>query len=288
MTDSLSSDLSQGLSLLGISIIFFVLAKIIKDFLTPYSIDKELNTDNLAASISLCGYQIATIIILLGALLGPSKGILEDIYSFCGYSLLGILLLNVSRFINDKLILRKFSNVDEIVRDRNAGTGAVEFGSYLASGLVVAGSIHGTGGGLETALVFFLLSQLALILFVFIYDLITPYDIHHEIEEDNISAGVAFGGTLTAVGIIMLKGSAGNFISWTYNISNFGVSVISSFIFLPLIRIFLDKIILPKTDLNKAIKENRNIAMGLLEMTIAISFAVILYYSIDFNFSFGM
>ncbi|MGV7222481.1 MAG: DUF350 domain-containing protein [Nitrospinales bacterium] len=283
---TLGNDLLQGLAFLALCIILFWVSKAVKDIFTPYSINAELRKSNIAVAVSLTGYLFATIIVLLGALLGPSKHFFHDIYSFVGYSLLGIVLLNVSRVINDKIILSKFCNIEELIRDQNVGTAAVEFGSYIAAGLVVAGSIHGTGGGIHTALAFFVMGQITLVLFARLYNVITPFDIQKEIESDNVAVGVAFGGTLVALGIILFGGSVGNFISWQYNITNFVISVATSFIFLPIVRFIVDKVLLPKTNLNKAISEDRNIAIGLLEMSVVISFAVILFFSIDFNLNF--
>ena len=280
---NIAGDLTRGIIFLGLSVVLFFVSKVVKDYLTPYDINPELRKSNVAVSVSLMGYLLATVIVLLGAFLGPSKGLLEDTYVFVGYSLLGIALLNIARFINDKLLLRKFCNIKEIVDDQNSGAGAVEFGSYIASGLVVAGSIHGEGGGIHTALVFFGLSQIVLILFAFLYDFITPFDVHAEIERDNVAAGVAFGGTLVALGIILFKGTVGDFISWQYNLINFAVSAGTSFVILPVIRFALDKVMLPKTDLNLAISQDRNLAIGLLEMTTAVSFAVILFFTVDFD-----
>ena len=63
--------------------------------------------------------------------------------------------------VNDKIILHNFKNVKELVDDKNVGAGAVQAGSYIASGLIIAGSIHGEGGGLLTAIAFFVLGQVA-------------------------------------------------------------------------------------------------------------------------------
>ncbi len=279
----IGDDLIRGLLFMVLSVVLFYISKVVKDYLTPYEINTQLRESNIAVSVSLAGYLLATVIVLLGAFLGPSGDLLDDVYGFIGYAVLGIVLLNISRVINDKLLLRKFCNIKEIVEDRNAGAGAVEFGSYVASGLVVAGSIHGVGGGIHTAIAFFVLSQIVLILFSFLYDMLTPFNVHDEIEKDNVAAGVAFGGTLVAVGIILFGGSVGDFISWKYNLTNFAVSAGASFVLLPVIRIILDKIMLPKTDLNHAISRDRNIAVGLLEMTVVISFAIILYFTIDFH-----
>ncbi len=273
----------NGLLFLFLSLLLFLASKIVKDLLTPYSLNDELRDKNIAASLSLCGYFCATIIVLLGALLGPPTTLLRDLFCFTGYALLGIVLLNISRVINDKYILYQFSNVKEIVTDRNAGTGAVEFGSYIASGLVVAGSIHGEGGGVYTALAFFAISQVVLVLFCKVYNIITPFDVLAEIERDIVAAGVAIGGTLVALGIILLKGAMGDFVSWQYNLTDFFLSVTSGIILLPLLRMFLDKVLLPGTDLNQEIADKQNLAVGLLEMTVAILFAVCIFFTIDFH-----
>ena len=209
-----------------------------------------------------------------------SQGIIKDLVLVGSYSLVGIVLLNISRVINDKLILYKFHNKSELVNDQNEGTGAVVAGSFIASGLVVAGAIHGEGGGLETAIVFFILGQLALIVFSKIYNFITPYDIHDEIEKDNVSAGVAFGGTLIALGIILMNGSSGDFISWGSNLGRFALVSCGAFIILPIFRYFMDKCLIPHYDLNHEIHNDRNVSAGILEFTMVVCFASIVFFTI--------
>lgn len=282
----LGADSIRALVFLGLAIVMFIVSKMVKDLTTPYKIDEELGKSNLAVSISLAGYLFATMMVLMAAFFGKDYDLWTDIQNFLIYAVLGIVLLNVARFINDFVILRKFSNTKELVEDRNAGTGAVEFGTYLASGLIVAGSIYGEGGGILTALAFFALGQLALILFSFVYDWITPFDLHHEIEQDNVAAGVAFGGTYIALGIILFNGLLGDFTGWATSLANFGINTAVAFIFLPLVRLTLDKVLLTRIDLNQAISQDRNIAVSVVEMAFAVSFALILFSTVDFDIVF--
>lgn len=280
----LGDEFIEGLTFLSLAVVYFVIAKYCKEVLTPYDDNDELHTKkNIAVAISMSGYLIAVVVVLLGAMVGPSTTLIDDIYLFTKYALLGIVLLNLSRYINDKLILKKFCNNKEIAEDQNAGAGFIEFGSYLASGFVVAGSISGQGGGLDTAIAFYVLSQVSLIVFTMLYGLFSPFDFHKEIEEDNVAAGVAFGGTLVALGVILLKGSIGNFVSWQYNLTNFALSVLTGFLFLPAVRFLLDKIIVRGIDLNREISEQRNTAVAIIEVTVALSFATLLYFTIDFD-----
>ena len=103
-----SSEFISGIIFLALSIFLFIMAKYIKDILTPYQLRKQLDTkQNIAVAISLAGYLMAVVIVLLGAFLSPSKNLIDDIFEFLQYAILGIVLLNLSRVINDKASLKK-------------------------------------------------------------------------------------------------------------------------------------------------------------------------------------
>jgi uncharacterized membrane protein YjfL (UPF0719 family) len=203
-----------------------------------------------------------------------------DVLNVGGYTLLGILLLNVSRIVNDKLLLHTFSNVEKLVVEHNNGVGVVQAGSYVASACIIGGALHGEGGGVATAIVFFLIGQVMLIVVSKLYDMITPYHIHEEIKQNNTAAGIAFSGTLIAVGIILMKGSSGDFVSWKYNIGHFAIESLVAILALPVFRFVLDKIIIRKIDLNKEIRDDKNIGAGLMEMVMVVGFAAVLFFLI--------
>ncbi len=259
--------------------VVFVAGKWINDAVAAYSIDQQLTKkDNPALAISTAGYYIGIIIVYIGALIGPSTTLLYDLLIVGGYGLGGILLLLLARLINDRLILRGFSADQELIEDQNPGAGAVLFGSYVASALIVAGSIHGEGGGPHTALAFFALGQGALIAFTWIYDLMVPYSLLDQIEEDNVAAGVGFGGALVAIGIIVMRAVSGDFVSWVANLQYLGWNVLLVFVYLVGIRFFFDKVVIPRHDLNSEIAEDWNVGAGLLEGAVSIGFAAVLFF----------
>jgi len=226
-----------------------------------------LEKDNLALALALSGYFIGLVFMIGGVMWGPSRGLVEDLIDIFFYGLIGIMLLNLSIVINDKLILHKFSNVKEIIEDQNAGTGVVEAASYIAVGLNVAGAISGQGGDLITTLVFWALGQSTLIIGGLVYNAITPFDIHDEIEKDNVAVGVAFAGVLIALGNITRVGSHGDFISWNANLLTFGIDVAIGLLLLPVIRLITDKILLPGADITHELvgQEHPNVGLGLIE-----------------------
>lgn len=269
------------LSLLLLYLVVFWLSKWTANKVTPYNINTEISEKhNRAVALSLSGYLIAVTIIFCSVLIGPSRGIVDDLRLVGIYAVIGIVLLNIARVVNDKLILYKFHNKAELVDDQNEGTGAVIAGSFIASGLIVAGAVHGEGGGMGTTLAFFVIGQLGLILFSKVYNLITPYDIHDEIEKNNIAAGVAFGGTLVALGIILMNATLGNFVSWSESLSYFAFVLLGALIVLPLFRCIMDKCLIPHYDLNHEIHNNQNISAGILEFVMTVCFASIVFFVI--------
>ncbi len=272
-----TQDLLNMLAFIALYLFLFLVSKIIKEIFTPYNMSEELTqNDNFAISLTLSGYYLGIVAIFVGSLLGPEKTLLKDLVSVSSYAVLGFLALNISRFITDKIILRKFSAIEHLTKEKNIAIGLFQFGAYIATGLIFASSIAGDSGNIFTALGFFIMGQISLLLFVFVYDFITPYSIHKEIEKKNIAAGIGISGNLIAFGIIIANGIYGEFIGWTDGIISMVLLNIFAFIFLPIIRIFVDKLILLKADLNKEIIEDQNIAAGFLEAVIAFSSAIVL------------
>ncbi len=276
--DVLWDETLRSLAFVGVYAILFLLAKLLKDVLTPYKLIVQLaQKDNPAVGLSVTGYLLATAIIFVGALIGPSTNdLLTDMSLVAGYSILGLVFLNLSRWSLDKLIFRRFCNITAIVEGRNIGMAAVRFGVYVATGLVAAASINGQGGGVHTALAFFVLGQAVLLLFAWLYDLTTPYDLQKEIEQGNTAAGVGFGGTLVALGLIVAKGTYGDFVGWISNLEVFAYTAVVGMVVLQVVRVFMDRLVLTGHPLNKEISEDRNLAAGFLEMCVAVCFAIVL------------
>ncbi len=277
--NAIPEEIISSVSLLVSFIVVFLVAKWLKDLLTPFNLNKQLTTeDNLAVAISITGYFIGVTIIFLGAVDGPSVGIIQDLIAVTGYSLGGAILLNISRILNDKLILYKFSTIKEIIEDKNPGTGVVQAASYVASGLIIAGAIHGEGGGILSALIFFLVGQVILIVFGLIYEKVTPYSVHDEIEKDNTAAGLGFAGGLVSIGVIIFKAISGDLESYADHFSTLGFDVALIIVLIVFVRFFFDKLIIPKADLAKEISEDKNVGAGMLEAFVSICFAAVLYF----------
>ncbi|MDE2721837.1 MAG: DUF350 domain-containing protein [Gemmatimonadota bacterium] len=275
--------IATGIYLISAFVLFWI-GKLVKDLTTTsYSVREELvEKDNVALGVAMAGYYFGLIMAIGGTLSGPSQGLENDLIDIGIYGLLAIILLNLSRLVNDGVILHGFKIRDELIDDQNAGTGAVIAASYIATGLVIFGAVSGEIGGIVTTVIFWALGQVALVLAGLVYELITPYSIHDEIEKDNVAAGVAFAGALVGIGIIVFHASAGNFISWTVNLQDFAIEVVAGLILLPIVRFISDVILLPGQKLTDEIanQEHPNLGAGFIEATSYVGASFLIVWSL--------
>ncbi len=277
IADALNCIHFEGLAYFFVVFIVLWFGKLINDLFTSYSIDNELTVrDNKALAVSYVGYLMAQGIIVLEILQGPeASSLLIDLGLIVLWSLIGILLLNLSRYINDKVIFGKFSNRKEIIDDQNIGMGAIQFGSYIGTAFILQAIIAGESEGLFSDLcgtaIFFMVGQLGFLVFSIIYQKITAYDLHDEIEKDNIAAGVSFGATLVAIGILMSHS-----IMITNSVPAFFVWFVNGMVLIIISRFIVDKIILPRHRLDDEIRIDRNWGVALIEGGSAIILALLI------------
>ena len=282
----------RGLVYVGLGMVILVLAKFSRDLVTRHRLDQEVvQKSNLAVAVGLSGYFLGVVLVFLGAVyqpfsplvsdaLGFNRVFAEDVLRVFLYSLAGIVALNLASFVMDRLVLYKFSVQKEMVEDQNVGTGAVAFGMNVAIGLVIAGAISGEGGGPETSLAFFGMGLVVLIVFALFYDLTTPFSIHEEIEKDNAAVGIALGGNLIAMGIVILKAVFGDFPGWGEGITEFLTFAVLGFVLLYVMRLLIDKLLLPTAKISDELAERRNVGVAFVEGSVVIGSALILFFAI--------
>ncbi len=288
----------RGLVYVALGVVVLLLAKVVRSAITRHKEDEEVvQRKNLAEALRLSGYLVGVVLVFVGAVYQPAHLALLntglgfdaqfgfDVLRVFLYSLAGIVALNLLRVSMDKLVLYKFNVEKEIVEDHNVGTGAVEFGVNIATGLMIAGSLSGAAGGGElfeavTTLVFLVLGQVVLILFALFYELTTSFNVHEEIEKDNAAVGIAFGGNLVAIGFVMLKALSGDFISWQQSIFEFAVFAVVGFVLLYLLRLLVDLLVLPRVNVSGELTSERNAGVALVESAVVISSSLILFFAI--------
>ncbi len=281
----------RGLVYAGMGVVVLLIGKLVQDLLTPYKINHQLRTkDNVALGLSITGYYLGTVIVFLGAVYQDFSVIVEGLGFTTDYwrsvlevfltSLAGIAALNFARAVVDRLVLHRFRTAQKIIDDQNAGTGAVEAGVYVATALVIAGSVSGEGGGAETSLAFAALGLLVLVLFALFYELTTSFNIHDEIEENNTAVGVALAGNLVAIGIVVFKAVFGDFVNWGEALAEFITFAALGFVLLLAMRLVVDLLLFPRVKVAHELAVDRNLGVALIESAVVVSASLILFFAV--------
>ena len=152
----------RGLVYVALGIVVLYIAKWILDLVTPYHVGDQLGEkDNTALGLSITGYFLGVIIVFVAVLYTPFASGEEyqwqfdadfgyDVLEVFLYSLGAIAVLNLTRFLVDRLVLFKFNVEKEVIEDQNAGTGRRRVCDLHSRGprhRVIAGGIrcHATG-----------------------------------------------------------------------------------------------------------------------------------------------
>ena len=206
---------------------------------------------NNAVAVSTVGYLLGITIALGGVLTGASSGWRSDLADIGLFGLQTVVLMILASFLCEKILLPKFDNTKEVVEDHNLGTAFVEAGTHIANGLILLAIQQGSGGEWWTTLVFWVLTQVALILVALLYEAATPHSIHDELEKDNAAVGLGFGGVLVGMGNILSIAVAGDFVGWKTSLILFFSDAVFGLVVLFLMHKLTDLLLAPGVRLSE-------------------------------------
>lgn len=250
-----------------------------KGLTADHQIEEE---SNLAVALRRCGLGIGFGFGLAGVVSGGvarfSDGwsaVLDNTLEILVYCVVLLVFFFVAQFLAERVVLGHVHNAREL-HQGNQAVGFAEFGILVATGLIAYGSFHGEGGGWETSVGFFAMGQVALILFAFLYEWVTPFDCLGEIREGNAAAGLILGGTLISLGIVLGFAISGPFTGWIEGISGFAVSGAVGMTLLVLFQWLIDKAFLPNTTLKIEVERDRNVAASSVTVCAQIALAIMI------------
>ena len=294
----------RGLVYVALGIVVLYIAKWILDLVTPYHVGDQLGEKgNTALGLSITGYFLGVIIVFVAVLYTPFGAGEEyqwqfdadfgyDVLEVFLYSLGAIAVLNLTRFLVDRLVLFKFNVEKEVIEDQNAGSGAVEMAVYIAVALIIASALAGYEvtplGAVAPSILdeiirsvaFFLLGVVVLVLYALYYQVVTAYDIHDEIEKDNVAVGVAMAANLIAIAIVVFKAVTGEFVGWGESLISFATFAVIGFILLLVVRWIIDKAIFPRVKVAEELSEARNLSVAFVVGSIVIGASLVLFFAI--------
>jgi len=244
-----------------------------------FSLDEALaDPQNNAIAVSLAAYAFAQGLALVGAAYCPNEDAGVHGVNIAVWTLVGCALLFLAFLINDLILLHSVDNTLQL-REDNVAIALFEGGSFISCGLILRSNLLGSGGdetaedyarGLALVGIYWLVCQAILLLFAYLYRLITSFDDHAELVAGNASAGLSGGLTLVALAVVMSYP-----LVYYSSLLIFLPIAIIGVIALVILRVVVDMFVLPGDRLDNEIKGDHNWGAALIEGAVAIGFAFV-------------
>lgn len=292
--DTLSANLENLLLALPFFLVLIgtlALGKWIYIRTSPYSLDAEiLERDNPAIGIHFALFLLGLMIAVTGTLL---RGRFFDWIGgllVIGFAVLSIGLMRLSIWINDRFLLRQFSIYQEMVNDRNSGTAFVVGGACVATGLCINGAMSVTSSANELSdrvlqafvgtLIFYSIGQFLLVIGAWVFRKLAQFDVHRTMEhDDNLAVGIAYGGFLMGLGIILRSALVHASPDLVEEILTTLIYAVVGLILLSATSLFTAKVLLPGSPLHHEIEHDRNPAaasvLAAAFICVAVAFAAV-------------
>ena len=240
-----------------------------------YSLSNALaSDDNKALAVAMSGYMYATGIITWSSIsdLNRADGWLNVPIVLC-WQFGGVIFLEITRLITDKLIVPTIHLPQEVIQKRNLAAGIVEACSYISSGQVISASMSGPphllSVDITSVAMWFIIGQLSFLAFSYIMKQRNNWSFDEEIERDNEAAAVMFGMQKITIAMFL-----SNSLLKTDSLLAFAIWFTVGTAVLFFMNWIIDQTVLPSSQLSKEVKMDKNwgAALVVTGMTMGVTF----------------
>ncbi|HLL00991.1 MAG TPA: DUF350 domain-containing protein [Myxococcaceae bacterium] len=255
------------------TVVMLLLFRLGQRLLSPqHTVRKDLEHGDTARALLQVGQVLSVFLIAGSVVAGSAQGesVGRDALWVTAYGLLALGLLAVFGHLGVKVLLR--ARLPQEVARGNSAAGLAAGAHYLATGIILSRSISGSDvATLGIALVFFVLSQLALHLFVMLFRTLTAYDDAEEVLGENIAAAISYAGITIAISLIIGHAVEGTFVGWAASLRGFSQALLFIVTLYPVRQLLVQSLLLGARftlrggRLDQGIAAERNLGMAVLE-----------------------
>lgn len=230
-----------------------------------------LESDNAARRMVHVGQVLAVFLISSSVVKNVIEGkdLKGDALWAVAMACTGLVLLIASGRAGLMLLLR--SQLPAEIERGNIAAGVAAGAHYVATGIITSRAVAGHDlPSLGLSLVFFVLAQITLHVFVSLFRFLTVYDDAEQIQGENLAAAISYGGVAIAVAILIARALEGDFAGWVVSLKGYGLALLFAFALWPVRQLLVQTLLLgfPFTlrggKLDDGIAK-RNEGMGVLE-----------------------
>ena len=159
----------------------------------------------------------------------------------------------------------------EIARG-NLAAGIAAGAHYAATGLIIARCLY--GDDLETlgiSIVFFVIAQATLHLFIILFRLLTLYAEDQEIMGENVAAAVSYAGVTLALAMIIGHAVEGDFEGWGLSLRSYLAALAGALVLYPVRQLAVQTLLLGQPfalrggALDRLVAQERNVGVSAVE-----------------------
>jgi len=238
---------------------------------------------NAAGGIVRAGYLCGAAFVAASAIRGCVHG--EDWWADLLWTAVfggsALVLLWAVGSLGIRVLLRS-SLPGEIARG-NLAAGVAAGAHYAATGLIIAQCLYGDDlATLGISIVFFVIAQATLHLFVVFFRALTLYAEDQEIMGENVAAAVSYAGAMLAIALIVGHAVEGDFEGWGVSLRSYAVALASFVVLYPVRQLGVQTLMLRQPfalrggALDRLVAQERNVGVSAVEAVSYLATAVLL------------
>jgi uncharacterized membrane protein YjfL (UPF0719 family) len=192
-----------------------------------------------------------------------------------------LVLLGITGFVTVRVLLK--SRLPAEIARGNVAAGVAAAVHFVASGLVIASCFYGDDvATLGVSILFFLIAQLTLNVFVALFRALTLYADDEEVIGENVAAAVSYAGAVLALAIVVAHAADGDFDGWGTSLRAYGVALASALVLYPVRQLLVQTMMLRQPfsmrggALDRLVAQERNVGVSAVEALSYVAVAVLL------------
>lgn len=253
-------------------IVLLIVARLVYQLVLGQSVTETLiHHDNKAAAVSLGGFLLGVINVVIPILSGPSHSFWGDVKGVLAYGVGGIVAMAIASLIFEQYSRATGVPLREQIASGNLAAGIVDGAIHFASSQVVTGALTGDGGSILPTIIFWLAGVAALIVLTHVFRMLTAYDDADLIKNGNVAAALGGAGLVVAIGMMVGFAVSGSFTGYSQGFRDFGLMLLVVLILYPVRQIIVQMLLLGAGfsfrggRLDQEIATDQNVGAGLLE-----------------------
>jgi uncharacterized membrane protein YjfL (UPF0719 family) len=209
------------------------------------SLAHDLTKGNSAERLLGVGQVAAIFLVAANAVKTAVKGddLVHDITWVGAFGVVGVILIGVTGQLGVRLLLQ--SRLPAEITRGNVAAGLAGGAHYVATGIITSRAMAGNDmRELGISVIFFVLGQITLHVFVSLFRALTTYDDAEQIAGENLAAAMSYAGAAIAVAIIIARATEGDFSGWESSLRGYAGVIACVVALYPVRQVFVQMLLL--------------------------------------------